>query len=141
MQKKGDNKIFDQYVLDSYALLAFLANEKGRDIVENLLILAKGKETKLYMGIINLGEVIYIIEREEGLKNAQLALSRIIKFPIELVDADLCLTLKASHIKAHNTLSFADAFAASLALEKNAPLVTGDKEFSSLGQDINIIWI
>ena len=141
MQKKSENKIPDKYVLDSYALLAFLANEKGRDLVENLFILAMKKEVQLYMSIINFGEIIYIIEREEGLKNAQLALARISKLPVKLVDADLYFTLKASYIKANNTLSFADAFAASLALEKNASLVTGDKEFSSVEAKINIIWI
>ncbi|MCX6346791.1 MAG: type II toxin-antitoxin system VapC family toxin [Actinobacteria bacterium] len=141
MQKKSEGKIFDKYVLDSYALLAFLSNEKGRDLVENLFILATEKKVQLYMSIINFGEVIYIIEREEGLRNAQLTLARISKLPVKLVDADLHLTLKASHIKASNTLSFADAFAASLALEKNASLITGDKEFASISEKINIIWI
>lgn len=141
MQKKSENKIPDKYVLDSYTLLAFLANEKGRDMVENLFVLAMKKEVQLYMSIVNFGEVIYIIEREEGLKNAQLALARISRLPVKLVDADLYLTLKASHIKTTNTLSFADAFAASLALEKNASLVTGDKEFGSVEAKINIIWI
>jgi PIN domain nuclease of toxin-antitoxin system len=141
LQKKSEGKIFDKYVLDSYALLAFLANEKGRDLVENLFVLAMEKKVQLYMSIVNFGEVIYIIEREEGLRNAQMALARISKLPVKLVDADMYLTLKASHIKANNALSFADAFAASLALEKNASLVTGDKEFGSMAAKINIIWI
>ncbi|MCE5329308.1 type II toxin-antitoxin system VapC family toxin [bacterium] len=141
MQKKSEDKISDRYVLDSYALLAFLANEKGGDFVENLLTLAIKKKTQLFMSVVNFGEVIYIIEREEGLKNTQLVLARIIRFPVKIIDADLYLTLKASHIKANNTLSYADAFAASLALEKNASLVTGDEEFSSIESKINIIWI
>jgi uncharacterized protein len=43
--------------------------------------------------------------------------------------------------KARFKLSLADAFAAALAKEKKAELVTGDPEFKSLDQEIKIHWL
>jgi len=40
--------------------------------------------------------------------------------------------LDAAAIKAKHSLSYADAFAAALAISKKAVLLTGDKEFESL---------
>ena len=45
-------------VLDSFALLAYFGDEKGRNYIETLLKDALGKECFLYMTNINLGEVI-----------------------------------------------------------------------------------
>jgi len=38
-------------------------------------------------------------------------------------------------------MSLADAFAAALAKEKKAELVTGDHEFKELGKEIKIHWL
>ena len=45
-------------ILDSFALLAYFGDEKGRNYIETLLKDALGKKCFLYMAIINLGEVI-----------------------------------------------------------------------------------
>ena len=68
----------------------------------------------LYLCVINLGEILYIIEKKIGLQSAQLALSRIKAIP-----------LQAAHIKASFAISYADCFAASVCIAKNALLVTG----------------
>lgn len=52
-----------EYVLDSYALLAFLEAEPGSDHVSELLEAAKGRNCRLYMCVVNMGEVMYIVER------------------------------------------------------------------------------
>lgn len=41
----------------------------------------------------------------------------------------------------HGKLSYADAFAASLAIEKKATIGTGDHEFSFLEQRVDIFWL
>ncbi len=47
----------------------------------------------------------------------------------------------AADFKARFRISLADAFAAALAKEKKAELVTGDPEFKALEKEIKIIWL
>ena len=54
------------YCLDSFALIAYLHDEKGASVVESLLKQAQRGKIKVYMHQINVGEFYYIIWREEG---------------------------------------------------------------------------
>lgn len=118
-----------EYVLDSYALLAYLEAEPGGERIQKLLEEATESRCNLYMCSVNLGEVIYITERERGLSKTQETLARIDELPIKIVDTDRVLTLAAAHLKAQCPIAYADCFGAALASIKNAPLVTGDPEF------------
>jgi predicted nucleic acid-binding protein len=129
------------YVLDSYALLAFFNNEKGAETVKDLLLKASNYKTNLFLSNINFGEIVYIIEREFGINSSQLAISRINEMPLEIISADMNMTLVAAHFKANYPISFADAFAAALTEEKDAILVTGDREFERLTSSIEILWL
>jgi len=131
------------YVLDSYALLAYLEGEAGSDRVRELLEAAKEGRCRLYMCVINLGEVLYIVERERGLPRAQETLARIDELPVEFVDADRALALAAAHLKTQCPIAYADCFAAALSQAKEAPLVTGDPEFKQIKPEIvlEIDWL
>jgi ribonuclease VapC len=129
------------YTLDSYAVLAYFQQEKGSNTVKELLKKASQNQCKIYFCIINLGEVIYIIEKEKGLSAVQMALSRIKELPIEVVIANEEITLQAAHIKANYPISYADCFAAAVAKIFRGLLVTGDPEFKLLQNYIDIIWI
>jgi len=78
------------------------------------------------MSVINLGEVLYIVERERGLAQAQKALARIDELPINIIYADRYTTLTAAHIKAQHPIAYADCFATALAQTKEAALITGN---------------
>ena len=127
-----------EYVLDSYALLAYLEAEPGSDRIRELLDAAKDRKCHLYMCVVNMGEVMYIVERERGLPKAQETLARIDELPIEIVNVDRPLTLAASHLKMDCPIAYADCFAAALSQLKNATLVTGDPEFSKIKPDCNV---
>jgi len=129
------------FVLDSYALLAYFEDERGRDPVEKLLTDALNNDALIKMTVINLGEVIYITERKRGLHAAQLALSRIKELPIKLIDINEDLALVAAHIKAEHSIAYADCFAAALSNLQKAVLLTGDPEFKKLEKDIEIFWL
>ncbi len=129
------------YVLDSYALLAYLEGEPGGNHVKGLLEAATEGKCRLYMCMVNLGEVMYIVERERGLPKAQETLARIDELPIEIVDADRNLTLAAAHLKTRWSIAYADCFAAALSQVKNAPLVTGDPEFHKVGSALQLEWL
>ena len=123
MQSKENSSLLtDEYVLDSYAVLAYLEAEPGSDRVRELLTAAKSRKCRLFMCVVNLGEVIYIIERERGLPEAQDTLARIDELPIEIINVDRTLTLAAAHLKTVCPIAYADCFAAALAQLQNAIL-------------------
>jgi predicted nucleic acid-binding protein len=130
-----------KYVLDSFALLAYAENEKGSEIVADILIGAIENKNECFMTVVNFGEMYYIALREGGNERAELYRKTILQFPITIVNADMELTLTAAKYKAHYKMSYADAFAAGLAEQKKAILVTGDEEFDACKKEIKIIWI
>jgi predicted nucleic acid-binding protein len=143
MLAKADSLEQERFVLDSYALLAFLEGEKGQKEVERLLKQASGGHCQLLMSVINLGEVLYIIERERGLPKTHEVLARVDELPIQIVDADRPHTLAAAHIKAQVPVAYADCFAAALARLESATIVTGDPEFRQLesASVVPIAWL
>lgn len=126
------------YALDSFALLAYLEGEPGKTRVEELLAAAQSGKNAIYLSLINLGEVLYIIEREQGLFLAHQALAAVDQLPLRIVEVSRATVLAAAHIKAHHALSYADAFAVATALEHHGVLVTGDPEFRSVA-DIALV--
>lgn len=129
------------FVLDSYAVLAFYANETGADEVRSLFLKAAEGEIRLLMSMINLGEVWYTFNRKTSLAEADRIVEEIQGINIEIISPDWNQTRQASVYKSNGGISYADCFAASLAKLNNAQLVTGDKEFKALEKEISIMWI
>jgi predicted nucleic acid-binding protein len=129
------------FVLDSYAVLAFLEDAKGGKRVGKLLQEALAGRCQLFMSTVNLGEVLYITERERGLPKAQEVLARIDELPIRVIDAAREHTLVAAHIKARCPIAYADCFAVALAKLEGASIVTGDPEFKQLASIVPIAWL
>jgi predicted nucleic acid-binding protein len=127
------------FVLDSFAVLAHLQGEGKR--VLSLLEQAQCGECRLLFSLINLGEVIYLVERRRGLPAAQAVLAALDELPVEVLPADREAVLAAAHLKAQFPIAYSDAFAASAAQTHQATLVTGDQEFERLAQHINIEWL
>jgi predicted nucleic acid-binding protein len=63
------------------------------------------------------------------------------EFGIHFVEADWNLAKDAGYFKSRNKMSFADCFAAALAKQRKASLVTGDKEFKQVQTEITINWL
>ncbi len=120
------------YILDSFALLSFFRDEPGADIVEKILHEAANDKHELYMTAINAGEVWYMSYRKDGETKAALAWEAIKQLPLHVVNADAEFCLAAAKIKAKHKLSYADAFAAALTIQKSGVLLTGDSEFNAL---------
>ncbi len=125
------------FVLDSYAMLAYFRNEEGREKVEQLLNEAVVNKHELYMTCVNAGEVYYMAYRKDGADKAALVWKALQQFPIHITEVDMAFTNKAAHIKARYKLSYADAFAAALTINKKAVLITGDDEFKALTGEPN----
>ena len=130
-----------KYVLDSHALLAYAEGEPGAKEVADILKEGLADKAELFQSVINWGEMYYIALREGGKERAELYRETFARYPIAIVEANKELTLQAAHFKANYKISYADAFAAALAKNRKAILVTGDKEFKSLENEIKINWL
>ncbi|MBI2304817.1 MAG: type II toxin-antitoxin system VapC family toxin [Chloroflexi bacterium] len=133
----------ERFVLDSYAVLALLEGAEGHERVGELLQKALVGQCELFMSIVNLGEVLYITERERGLPKAQEVLARIDELPIKVIDVNRAHALTTAHIKAQWPIAYADCFVAALAKLKGATIVTGDPEFKHLeaASVVPIAWL
>ncbi len=128
-------------VLDSYALLAFFEGEVAGEKVRDILKDAAEHDRELWLSVINWGEILYIIEREAG-KDKREDIARLMsQMHISIIDADQEITAQAASYKAKGRISYADCFAAALAKQKKAELVTGDSEFKALENEIKIHWL
>jgi predicted nucleic acid-binding protein len=134
-------KRIKKYVLDTYALICYLEGEKNHEIVADILKKGLDNEVEISLSVINWGELYYIFLREQGRAATETLLKIINRYPITIVEANKSITIEAAEIKAFNKLSFADAFAAALAKNRQALLVTGDKEFKTVEGEIKIMWL
>ena len=128
-------------VLDSFALLSFLRDEPGAEMVAALLEKAEERRHPLQMTEVNYAEVQYIVRRKDGEAAWRIVADELVTLPIEFRPADRPLADQAADFKTRFKLSLADAFAAALAKEKKTELVTGDPEFKPLEKEIKINWL
>ena len=129
------------YLLDSFALIAYLNNEPGRLRVETILEQAEKRQCRILMCVINLGEVLYSVERRRGFAAAQKTLMLSQSLPIKVLEVNNDLVLEAAHIKASHPLSYADAFAVATAIHQKAIVLTGDPEFESVEMLVTVEWL
>jgi len=90
------------------------------------------------MSAVNWGEVYYIEWRRYGEAKAQEAEVKLGTLPIVVIPADKTRATRAATIKQRHNLGYADSFAAELAIERNAWLVTADPEFSKVGKTLAV---
>ena len=128
-------------VLDSFALIAYFRDEPGAETMEHLLIAAGKKDSPLHMTDVNYAEVKYLIVKKNGAAAWAEAANVLQGLPIDFHSTTRALADSAADFKARFKLSLADAFAAALAKDRKAELVTGDQEFKPLDGEIKIYWL
>ena len=128
-------------VLDSWAVMAYLEDESSAQKVADLIGDAHEHGIPLLMSVVNAGEVWYILAREVSEAEADKALHELKQLGIEFQDVDMKLARLAGGFKAKHRMSYADCFAAALAKEHKAELVTGDKEFKQVEGEVKIYWV
>lgn len=128
-------------IFDTYALMAYLRREQGHEVVRALIAETLDGGHDASMSVINLGELFYMQCRKATQAQAESALKFVRRAGIRIEPATTGRVMSAARLKAAVSLSYADAFAASLASELNATLVTGDPEYKPLETAINILWL
>ena len=139
--ENAEGKHRGRFVLDSFALLAYLEDEAGAGDVRDMLSAGQRQQADIWLSVISLGEVLYITEREQSLEAAQAALAAVEQLPVVVVDVDRPLVMDAAHVKAQHPISCADAFAVSLAMRHRAAVVTGDPELEKVEALVPVCWI
>jgi ribonuclease VapC len=129
------------YVLDTWAVIAYLEDEPSGEQVEDLIAAAHEEQIPIYMSVVNVGEVWYTVAREVSEEEAHASVKILRDLRIQFEAVDWTLTQEAARFKSQNKMSYADCFAAALAMVKKADLVTGDNEFKPLDGEVRIQWI
>lgn len=137
MKKRSSKNL----VFDSWTLLAFLKKEPCFPQVEQLLRRAQKEEIRLFLSLINWGEIYYQILRNFDKNKAEEVLEIIEQLPLEIMDVNRELVKIAAAHKAKGRLSYADCFVIATAEVMKGTIVTGDPEFKKLKPKVNLFWI
>lgn len=128
-----------RYVLDANALIGLFEDREGTaDKVERLLEEGQRNNAPLFMSSVNWGEVVYLVWKRHGENSAREAEATVADMPIVFVAADFGRAARAAVLKQRHGLAYTDAFAAELAIERRAWLVTADPEFSKMGKALAV---
>lgn len=128
-------------LLDSFAIMAWVQDEPGSQIVEDLLIEADRKHERLLLHEVNLAEVYYLSIRRVGEEQAKSLAAHLLTLPIHVISTTPEILWQAALLKAKHPLSLADAFAISSAITLDAAVVTGDPEFRAVAHLVKIHWL
>ena len=129
------------YVFDASALFAFLRRRPGALKVNEFLKEVSRGRARVLMSAVNYGEVYGRILRDLGPEQALTALHAVRPLPIELLDVTPQRALQAADVKTKYKLYYVDSFAAALAVEQKATLVTSDSDFRKLGHVFPVVWL
>jgi len=130
---------FRRYVLDANALIGFFEDRQGIAVkVEHLLGEAVRHDQPLLMSAVNWGEVFYTEWRARGEARAREAEAAVLEMPVAIIAVDRGRATRAGTLKQKHALGYADAFAAELAIEREAWLVTSDPVFAKVGKGLSI---
>lgn len=129
------------YVFDASALWAFLQQKPAASKTLDLLTEAMRGRAEILMSAINFGEVYVLVVREQGIDHARATMNAVRPLPIRLIDATVQRCCHAAEIKVKYKFYYADSFAAALAMENQATLVTSGSDFRRLGHNFPILWL
>jgi predicted nucleic acid-binding protein len=128
-----------RFVLDANALVSLLEDRAGAAArVRRLIEEASRNEQPILLSAVNWGEIFYIAWRLHGELRALEAEAKLRQLPILVVAADRDRATRAAAIKQKHGLGYADSFAAELAVERAAWLVTADPEFAKIGKVLSV---
>jgi len=135
----------DHYLLDACALIAYINDEDGADVVEALLAQSSDNAVLLSMSMTNVLEVYYGVFRDFGSDKAEEVLDEILSLPIGFIgDLSLDTVREAGRLKVSHKMSLADSIALGIASVSGYFVVTADHhEFDAVekSETIKFLWI
>ena len=131
----------NNYLLDSFALLRFFQKEPGHEPVKAILDDVQRGTACAMLNVINMGEIIYTVQRRFGLRYKLDVVMNISRLGIVILPASNDCVFKVAELKAQFAMSYADTFVIASAIEHNATVVTGEPEFQQVETLVKILWI
>ncbi len=128
-------------VLDSWSVIAYFEDEPAAKQIADLIANAHEEEIPVYMSVVNIGEVWYILARGVSEEEANQSVKELRDLRIQFEDVNWELAQEAARLKSKHKMSYADCFAAALANNQKADLVTGDNEFKQFEAQVKIHWV
>ena len=129
------------YALDASALFGFLEKRPGGPRISELLKQAMQGRIQVLMSAMNYGEVYAEVLRLYGTDRANTTFSGVRALPIGVLDVTPLSAIQAAEVKIKYKLYYADSFAAALAIEHKATLVTSDSDFRKLRHRFPVLWL
>jgi predicted nucleic acid-binding protein len=125
------------YVLDANAVIRYfgVGDGQGGEKVRSLFEQAEQNQARLFMSVINMGEVLYILLKHIGEQRA-FQYVQALQHAVTMIEADTNRTLEAATLKHQYKIGYADSFAAALALASKATLVSADPTFEKVGKSL-----
>ena len=128
-------------VLDSWAILEWMTGRQpATGLVAKLLKKAELNEIRLLMSAISVGEVYYFLRKQHSEVLAETWRNSSGTLPVTIEVPERSDIWHAAELKGTFPISYADAFAAALALKCGCPLVTGDPEFRRVNR-LKLAWL
>lgn len=124
------------YAFDANAIITLLEDRPGAEQVEQIL-LQRREGAEFTISAVTWGEVFYSMARKMPFDRLRAALNPL-RHAIEIVAADTMMAEHAAELKHSYKLGYGDAFAAALAIQRKAVLVTADPDFANLGKLIKL---
>lgn len=135
----------ETFVLDASALIAFLNDEEGADIAEDVFQKAKMGNCVIYMNKLNILEIYYVVYRRAGKEIAEDVLVKMLNLPLIVIDTlNDDLFKEAGSLKATYKISLADSISLAEAKTREARILTADHhEFDLLDKEGEVVfyWI
>jgi len=122
----------EAFVLDTSALIAYLADEKeAQDVMK---ILPQGK-----IPFICLSELYYLVWNKRGKAEADNIYGLVKSWGLPVLFPDERIILNAGRIKAVYKLGISDSYIAAFALDAGSTLVTKDTDYKILKNELKLL--
>jgi len=124
----------NNFILDTSALIAYLADEREAEAVGKMLPRSK-------IPFICLSELYYLIWQRRARAEADLIYGVVKSWRLPVLYPHERVILNAGRIKAVHKLGIADSYIAAFVLEEDAQLITKDRDYKVLEEEIRIVFL
>lgn len=122
----------DWIILDTSALVAFFANEPAARLVAT-------HRSRLAIPFISLTELLYLLWKRQGEEEALAHYTLVTEWGRPILWPDEPVLLTAARFKVQYGLGLADSYIAAFAKIHSSPLLTQDRDYQRLKDEIRLI--
>lgn len=122
------------YILDTSAVITYLAGEKGAQKVGKLMSLSA-------IPFLVFSELYYVIWSKKGKAEADGIFALVKSWNLPILLPDERIILNAGRLKAIYRLGLADSYIAAFAIDTSKTLVTKDPDYQVLKEEMEALYI